>query len=63
MAKVNYFDHETKPLFQMHFSEDFKRNKIRELEKNTTVNKFVLHDENVERKTIFAILIEKRFVI
>ena len=34
MAKVNYFDHENKPQFQRSFSEEFKKSKIRELERN-----------------------------
>jgi transposase-like protein len=36
MSKVNYFDHANKPEFQRSFSEEFKRKKIRELEKNIT---------------------------
>jgi transposase len=36
MSKVNYFDHANKPEYQRSFSEEFKRKKIRELEKNIT---------------------------
>ena len=36
MANVGYFDWERKPKDQQHFSEDFKRSKVRELEKRIT---------------------------
>jgi transposase-like protein len=36
MVKVSYFDHENKPQYQRSFSEEFKKKKIRELEKNLT---------------------------
>lgn len=36
MANVGYFEWERKPKAQRHFSEDFKRSKVRELEKRIT---------------------------
>jgi len=36
MAKVDYFDWERKPKEQRHFSDDFKKTKVRELEKRIT---------------------------
>jgi transposase-like protein len=36
MTRVGYFDWEKKPRIQRHFSEDFKRTKVRELEKRIT---------------------------
>jgi transposase-like protein len=36
MTKISYFDHENKPEYHRRFSDDFKRKKIRELEKNIT---------------------------
>lgn len=36
MTKASYFDHEEKPQFQRYFSEDFKKKKVRELEKRIT---------------------------
>ena len=34
MANVNYFDNENKPDYHRYFSEEFKKRKVRELEKN-----------------------------
>ena len=36
MTKVSYFDLERKPNFQRQFSEDFKKKKVRELERGIT---------------------------
>jgi len=53
MAKVSYFDHETKPQFQRRFSEDFKRKKIRELEKNITSIPDICKTYSVSRSAVY----------
>lgn len=53
MAKVNYFDHESKPKFQRRFSEDFKRKKIKELEKNLTSIPDICKTYSVSRSAVY----------
>jgi transposase-like protein len=53
MAKVNYFDHENKPQFQRSFSEEFKRKKIRELEKNITSVTDISKTYSVSRAAVY----------
>lgn len=53
MAKVNYFDHEHKPQFQRYFSEDFKKGKIRELEKNITSIPDICKTYSVSRSSVY----------
>lgn len=53
MAKVNYFDHETKPQYQRHFSDDFKKKKIRELEKNQTSIPDICRTYSVSRASVY----------
>ena len=53
MAKVSYFDHEAKPEYQRRFSEDFKRKKIRELEKNITSIPDICRTYSVSRSAIY----------
>lgn len=53
MKKVNYFDHETKPQYQRHFSEDFKKKKVRELEKNITSIPDICRTYTVSRTSIY----------
>jgi transposase-like protein len=53
MAKVNYFDHENKPQFQRSFSEEFKRKKIRELEKNITSVTDISKTYSVSRASVY----------
>jgi transposase-like protein len=36
MTNVSYFNQESKSRYQRHFSDDFKKKKVRELEKNIT---------------------------
>jgi transposase-like protein len=36
MKEGSYFDHETRARFNRHFSDEFKKKKIRELERNIT---------------------------
>lgn len=53
MAKVNYFDHENKPQFQRSFSEDFKRAKIRDLERNVTSIPDICKTYSVSRTSVY----------
>lgn len=53
MAKVNYFDHENKPLFQRSFSEEFKKRKIRELERNITSVSDISRTYSVSRSSVY----------
>lgn len=53
MTKVNYFDHERKPLFQRRFSDDFKRGKIRELERNITSIPDICRTYSVSRSAVY----------
>ena len=53
MAKLNYFDHENKPQFQRSFSEDFKKRKVRELEKNMSSVTDICKTYSVSRTSIY----------
>jgi transposase-like protein len=53
MAKVNYFDHEHKPQFQRSFSEDFKKGKIRDLERNITSIPDICRTYSVSRSSVY----------
>jgi transposase-like protein len=53
MAKVNYFDHENKPQFQRSFSEDFKKGKIKELERNITSIPDICRTYSVSRSSVY----------
>jgi len=53
MVKVNYFDHENKPDFHRYFSEDFKKKKIRELEKNITSVSDICTAYSVSRTSVY----------
>ena len=53
MAKVNYFDHENKPQYKRSFSEDFKKNKIRELEKNLSSVADICKTYSVSRTSVY----------
>ena len=53
MANVNYFDHENKPQFQRSFSEDFKKCKIRELEKNLSSVSDICKTYSVSRTSVY----------
>ena len=53
MVKVNYFDHENKPQFQRNFSEDFKKSKIRELEKNLSSVSDICKTYSVSRTSVY----------
>ena len=53
MAKVNYFDHEHKPQYQRSFSEEFKRKKVRELERNITSVSDICKTYSVSRTSVY----------
>ena len=53
MTKVNYFDHENKPQFQRSFSEEFKKKKIRELERNITSVTDISRTYSVSRSSVY----------
>lgn len=53
MAKINYFDHEHKPQFQRSFSEDFKKGKIRELERNITSVSDICKTYSISRSAVY----------
>jgi transposase-like protein len=53
MAKVNYFDFEAKPQYQRGFSEDFKKKKVKELEKNVTSVSELCRTYSVSRTSVY----------
>lgn len=53
MAKANYFDHENKPQYQRFFSEDFKKKKVRELEKNISSVTDICKTYSVSRTSVY----------
>lgn len=53
MANVNYFDHENKPDYKRSFSEEFKRKKVRELEKNIASIGDICRTYSVSRTSVY----------
>jgi transposase-like protein len=53
MTKVSYFDHEVKPQFHRSFSEDFKKKKVRELEKRITSIGDICSTYEVSRTSVY----------
>ncbi len=53
MTNVGYFDWEKKPGTLRHFSEDFKRSKVRELEKRITSIADICRTYEVNRSSIY----------
>ena len=53
MTKTNYFDHAHKPAYQRHFSEDFKRGKVREIERNLSSVSDICKTYQVSRTSIY----------
>jgi transposase-like protein len=53
MAKVNYFDHENKPQYNRSFSEEFKKSKIRELERNMSSVSDICNTYSVSRTSVY----------
>jgi transposase len=53
MSKVSYFDHENKGEYRRSFSEEFKRKKVRELEKNLTSVSELCRTYSVSRTSVY----------
>lgn len=53
MTNTNYFDHQKKPQYQRKFSDDFKRKKVRELERNMTSVTDICKTYSVSRTSIY----------
>ncbi len=53
MTNTNYFDHQNKPQYQRKFSDDFKRKKVRELERNMTSVADICKTYSVSRTSIY----------
>ena len=53
MTNVGYFDWEKKPRTLRHFSEDFKRSKVRELEKRITSIADICRTYEVNRTSVY----------
>jgi len=53
MTNVGYFDWEKKPRTLRHFSEDFKRAKVRELEKRITSIADICRTYEVNRTSVY----------
>jgi transposase len=53
MAKVSCFDHETRARFNRHFSDEFKKKKIRELERNITSIPDICKTYSVSRTAVY----------
>ncbi len=53
MASTNYFDHENKPAYHRYFSDEFKRKKVRELERNITSVSDICKTYQVSRTSIY----------
>ena len=53
MTNVGYFNQESKSLYQRHFSDDFKKKKVRELEKNITSISDICKTYAVSRAAVY----------
>lgn len=53
MAKINYFDHENKPQYQRYFSDEFKRKRVRELERNISSISDICRIYEVSRTSVY----------
>lgn len=53
MARTNYFDHENKPQYHRFFSEDFKKGKVREIEKNMSSVSDICKTYSVSRTAVY----------
>ena len=53
MAKISYFDHEHKPQYKRSFSEEFKKKKIRDLERNITSIPDICKTYSVSRSAVY----------
>jgi len=53
MTKVSFFDHENKPNYHRYFSEDFKKKKVRELERNISSVPDICKSYSVSRTSVY----------
>jgi transposase-like protein len=53
MAKVNFFDQEHKGQYQRSFSEEFKKGKVRELERNLSSITDICRTYSVSRTSVY----------
>mgnify|MGYP000867572948 CR=1 FL=1 len=53
MKTISYFEHDTKPQYHRSFSEEFKRKKIRELERNITSVADICKTYSVSRTSVY----------
>lgn len=53
MAKLNFFDQRNKPQYHRYFSEEFKKAKIRELEKNISSISDICKTYSVSRTAVY----------
>jgi len=53
MSKISYFDYENKPQYQRFFSDEFKRKKVRELERNITSVADICKTYSVSRTSVY----------
>jgi len=53
MSKVNFFDHEHKGQYQRSFSEEFKKGKVREVERNLSTITDICRTYSVSRTSVY----------
>jgi len=53
MARVNYFDHANKPQYNRFFSEEFKKGKVREIERNISSVSDICKTYAVSRTSVY----------
>ena len=53
MTKLSFFDHENKPDYHRYFSEDFKKKKVRELERNISSVPDICKTYSVSRTSVY----------
>jgi transposase-like protein len=53
MSKVNFFDQENKPQYHRYFSEEFKKGKVRELERNLSSITDICRTYSVSRTSVY----------
>jgi transposase len=53
MSKVNFFDQENKPQYHRYFSEDFKKGKVREIERNLSSITDICRTYSVSRTSVY----------
>jgi len=53
MTKISFFDHENKPQYHRYFNNEFKRQKVRELERNITSVADICKTYQVSRTSVY----------